>query len=74
MHVLHELTDDRRHELTDQLEIRHGEIDRWKRIAQRMFVPFHGNGIISEFEGYDRLAELDWNAYRRRYGDIQEPT
>ncbi|MEU6264120.1 glycoside hydrolase family 65 protein [Saccharopolyspora shandongensis] len=71
VHVLRELPDQRRHELTDQLDIRHHEIDRWKLIAERMFVPFHGNGIISQFDGYDRLAELDWDAYRQRYGDIQ---
>ena len=33
-----------------------------------MFVPFHDEGVISQFEGYERLAELDWDAYRERYG------
>jgi len=36
-----------------------------------MFVPFHGDGIISQFEGYADLDELDWNAYRAKYGNIQ---
>ena len=35
-----------------------------------MFVPFH-DGVISQFEGYEQLAELDWDAYRKRYGNIQ---
>jgi trehalose/maltose hydrolase-like predicted phosphorylase len=35
-----------------------------------MFVPFH-DGVISQFEGYEQLAELDWREYRRRYGNIQ---
>jgi trehalose/maltose hydrolase-like predicted phosphorylase len=34
-------------------------------------VPFHGDGIISQFEGYDELAELDWDDYRARYDNIQ---
>jgi len=34
-------------------------------------VPFHGDGIISQFEGYDDLEELDWDAYRAEYGNIQ---
>jgi trehalose/maltose hydrolase-like predicted phosphorylase len=34
-------------------------------------VPFHGNGIISQFEGYERLLELDWEHYIVRYGNIQ---
>ena len=31
---------------------------------------FH-DGVISQFEGYGDLAELDWAHYRQRYGDIQ---
>ena len=35
-----------------------------------MFVPFH-DGVISQFEGYGDLAELDWDRLRRQYGNIQ---
>ena len=35
-----------------------------------MTVPFHADGVISQFEGYEHLAELDWDGYRERYGDI----
>lgn len=47
------------------------DLDRWDDISRRMFVPFHGDGVISQFEGYDDLAELDWDSYRQRYGNIQ---
>ena len=41
-------------------------------MSRKMFVPFHGDGIISQFEGYEQLAELDWDGYRERYdGNIQ---
>ena len=40
-------------------------------MSRRMFVPFHGDGIISQFEGYEQLDELDWEGYRARYGNIQ---
>jgi hypothetical protein len=34
--------------------------------------PFdHDGGIISQFEGYEKLRELDWEDYRTRYGNIQ---
>jgi trehalose/maltose hydrolase-like predicted phosphorylase len=33
-------------------------------------VPFHDDGIISQFEGYDELEEFDWDGYREKYGDI----
>ena len=36
-----------------------------------MYVPFHDDGIISQFEGYEKLRELDWEHYRTRYGNIQ---
>jgi trehalose 6-phosphate phosphatase len=29
------------------------------RHDRRMFVPFHDDGIISQFEGYEQLEELD---------------
>jgi alpha,alpha-trehalase len=35
-----------------------------------MYVPFHGDGIISQFEGWEDLEELDWNGLREQYGDI----
>ena len=34
-------------------------------------MPFHDDGIISQFEGYGTLRELDWPGYRSRYGNIQ---
>ena len=32
-------------------------------ISRKMRVCFH-DGVISQFEGYERLDELDWDAYR----------
>ena len=47
------------------------EIERWREISRKMFVPFHRDGIISQFEGYEGLEELDWDGYRSRYPNIQ---
>jgi trehalose/maltose hydrolase-like predicted phosphorylase len=57
--------------LRSRLEISQEELRRWRDMSQRMFVPFQGDGIISQFEGYDELQELDWERYRARYGNIQ---
>jgi alpha,alpha-trehalase len=35
-----------------------------------MRVVFHSDGVVSQFEGYEDLAELDWEGYRSRHGDI----
>jgi trehalose/maltose hydrolase-like predicted phosphorylase len=71
LEVLELLPDMRRAELMARLGLSAEETAHWEDISHRMFVPFHGDGIISQFEGYEDLAELDWEGYRRRYGNIQ---
>ncbi len=60
---------ERRHELCETLNLRRSEIDRWQDVSRRMFVPFHEDGIISQFEGYETLRRLDWDRYREDHGD-----
>ena len=71
LEVLEVLPDIRLAELTTRLRLSAQEIARWDDISRRMYVPFHGDGIISQFEGYEELAELDWEHYRAKYGNIQ---
>jgi len=59
------------HQLCETLDIRKAEIERWREISQKMRVVFHGDGIISQFEGYDQLEEFDWEGYKAKYGNIQ---
>ncbi|BBX18490.1 trehalose-phosphatase [Mycolicibacterium duvalii] len=56
--------------LLEALDIDDDDLRRWEDVSRRMFVPFH-DGVISQFEGYAELAELDWDDYRQRYGDLQ---
>jgi trehalose/maltose hydrolase-like predicted phosphorylase len=65
------LSETRRAALRARLGLGDDEIALWDEMSRKMFVPFHGDGIISQFEGYEDLAELDWDAYRERYGNIQ---
>ena len=57
-------------DLREKLGLTDNELAQWDHVSRRMFVPFH-DGLISQFEGYEELAELDWDAYRQRYGNIQ---
>lgn len=68
--VLDLLPRHRRAELTGRLRLSATELARWEHISRRMFVPFHQNGVISQFEGYEALEELDWERYRASYGDV----
>ncbi|MDG6108296.1 glycoside hydrolase family 65 protein [Dactylosporangium aurantiacum] len=69
--VLDLLSADRRAALVETLGITPGEPQRWADISRRMYVPIRPDGIIDQFDGYADLAELDWNAYRDRFGDIR---
>lgn len=60
----------RRRELFDRIELGSEELERWQDVSRKLNVPYH-RGVISQFEGYGDLAELDWEGYRARYGDIR---
>lgn len=57
-------------DLMESLGIHGRELDQWDDVSRRMYVPFHDN-VISQFEGYGELAELDWHGYREKYGNVQ---
>lgn len=40
-------------------------------ITKKTAVTINSDGIISQFSGYFGLKELDWQFYRRKYGNIQ---
>lgn len=71
LEVLELLSEERRRQLCAQLGLGKDEIELWDRISRKMKVVFHDDGIISQYEGYGDLKELDWRAYRKRYGDIR---
>ncbi len=69
--VLDLLPASRREVLRARIGLTDEELGRWGEMARKMFVPFHAGGIISQFEGYEDLEELNWEGYRARYGNIQ---
>jgi trehalose/maltose hydrolase-like predicted phosphorylase len=69
--VLDQLDEERGEKLREALSIEEEELVRWDDISRKLFIPFHGDGIISQFEGYERLEEFDWTGYRQKYGNIQ---
>lgn len=60
----------RRSQLCESLSLTDAELENWDEISRKLFVPFH-EGIPSQFEGYEKLQEFDWQGYRAKYGDIQ---
>lgn len=74
LHCAHSVLDllepERLREIREDLNLRDEELEGWKKIARKMRLVFHGEGIISQFEGYGDLEEFEWEKYRRQYGDI----
>jgi alpha,alpha-trehalase len=68
--ALTELPRERADEILAELRITGEDRARFARIAARLRVVFHDERIISQFDGYAGLRELDWAGYRKRYGDI----
>ncbi len=70
LRILDILPGRRREEVREKLGLQQSELTRWEDISRKMTVPFH-DGVISQFEGYEKLEEFDWEGYREKYDDIQ---
>lgn len=68
--VLYDLPELPRRDLCERTGLDAAELDAWQEVSRKLYVPFHA-GVISQFEGYGALEELDWDGYRTRYGDIR---
>ncbi|MFE1288494.1 glycoside hydrolase family 65 protein [Streptomyces sp. NPDC058751] len=68
--VLGEMPELLRRDTVERTGLDPAELDLWHDVSSGLHVPFHA-GVVSQFEGYGALAELDWEGYRRRYGDIR---
>ena len=68
--LIHTLPEPGRSELRSRLCLGDAEIAHWEDVSRKMRIVFHRDGVISQFEGYEDLAELDWEAFRTRFGDI----
>ena len=72
--VLDLLPRSRRAALRARLGVTDDELRTWDEMSRKMFVPFHTDGaenIVSQFEGYADLEELDWELYRAEHSNIQ---
>ena len=68
--VLGLLPASRRAALRTRLGLTDDELRTWNEMSRKMFVPFHAERIVSQFEGYADLEELDWKRYRAKHSNI----
>lgn len=46
------------------------ELEQWNEIASKLNLVINEDGILAQYDGYFDLNELDWDAYRKKYGSI----
>ncbi|MGW5361919.1 glycoside hydrolase family 65 protein [Actinopolymorpha pittospori] len=69
--VLDLLPPHRRDEIRESLGLQGSDLRRFEAMTRQMRLDFHGDEVLSQFEGYEGLAELDWSGYRTKYGDLR---
>jgi trehalose/maltose hydrolase-like predicted phosphorylase len=57
-------------ELWDRLQLRPEELEHWDDVGRKLNVALLPDGMLAQFEGYDKLEEFDWVSHRARYGNI----
>lgn len=64
-----EMVDD---ETLQELQTRIGfdkdDVEQWRQLSSKIYIPFDREGLILQFEGFEALEELDWATYRSKYG------
>ncbi|MBN2483072.1 MAG: glycoside hydrolase family 65 protein [Candidatus Omnitrophica bacterium] len=68
--ILESLPQTVQEKLRHKLKIDQKELARWEDVTRRMNIVMNRAHIISQFDGYFSLKELDWSEYRAEYGDI----
>lgn len=54
----------------DKISLADEELIRWENISSNLNIVIDKEGIISQYDGYFDLKELDWEYYNNKYADI----
>lgn len=59
-----------REQVCKKIGLTREELDTWKDISEKIRIVINEEGILAQYDGYFELKELDWDDYRKRYGNI----
>jgi beta-phosphoglucomutase family hydrolase len=60
LELLEKLSEQGCNEVCARLNLTGDELKLWDQVSRKMFVPLQENGIITQFEGYDKLEKFPW--------------
>ena len=70
LEILEELPLKARDEVVGKIGLSDEEIAKWRDMTTKLNVILTEDGIVSQFDGYMDLKELDWESYRKRFYSI----
>ncbi|MBE9492563.1 MAG: beta-phosphoglucomutase family hydrolase, partial [Bacteroidetes bacterium] len=59
-----------RDQLIEKMDLKTEELNTWQDITNKINIIIDEQGILAQFDGYFELKELDWPAYKEKYGNI----
>ncbi|HKJ43630.1 MAG TPA: glycosyl hydrolase family 65 protein, partial [Sunxiuqinia sp.] len=69
LEILHMHDEKQRRRLMGKVGMTGEHVTKWKAMSAKMYIPFHDENIICQFEGYNDLQEFDWEKYRKKHGE-----
>jgi len=68
--LLNEISDKAKNNLAKAIDFKSEELNRWEEIRKKLRLVISKEGIIAQYDGYFELKELDWEYYRKKYGNV----
>ncbi|MCX6234273.1 MAG: beta-phosphoglucomutase family hydrolase [Bacteroidetes bacterium] len=53
-----------------QIHLTVKELAHWQELAGSLNIVISEDGVIAQYDGYFKLKELDWDFYKKKYGNI----
>ncbi len=57
-------------ELSAQYSVDEAVLDKAHEVARKLFLQIRTDGVIAQYDGFFELQEVDFAAYKEKYGDI----
>ena len=68
--LLNEVGDKAKKSLSKAIDFKDEELSHWEDIRKKLRLVISKDGIIAQYDGYFDLKELDWDYYRKKYGNV----
>ena len=68
--IINKLSGSAKNSLFSKVGLEESEIKNWSTISSNLNLVINEEGIISQYDGYFDLKELDWDYFRSKYADI----